>query len=154
MGEPPLLFPLTLCSSLFLFYLDPAGDKSSSHLKQQDLWPQCMSCTPITTPDNRHTLALAVIQWPFTTQFSGWQLKEKIVLWVKDMLMELALEIKPATAPLNTVWSVCWGHTHAAYGTGNSVGILMTSQEVAWTQIMQIFKKCYSIVLLYLFIVK
>ncbi len=56
MGEPPLLFPLTLCSSLFLFYLHPAGEKPSSHLKQQDLWPQCMSCTPITTPDNRHTL--------------------------------------------------------------------------------------------------
>lgn len=53
---------LSLFSSLPLFYLDPAGEKSSSPLKQQDLWPQSVSCTPIympiTTPDNRHGLKL------------------------------------------------------------------------------------------------
>lgn len=55
----------------------------------------------------------------------------------------IALEIKSVTAPLNTaVWSlpdagVCWGQTHAANGTGNSEGILMTSQEVAWAQTMK-----------------
>lgn len=47
------------------------------------------------------------------------------------------------------VWSVpdagvCWGHTHAAYDTGNYQGILMTSQEVAWTQTIK-GKKGYSI---------